>query len=73
MVEPSAAPWTAGESLVISLAGLLVIEEHQEAQAVSHLPYYTTDAVATLAQELGGLTLEQPHIKHDTRALVLLC
>ena len=73
MVESSTAPWTAGNLLAITLAALLVIEEHQEAQAVPLLPYCTTDAVATLAPVLGGLTLVQPHIKHDTHALVPLC
>jgi hypothetical protein len=73
VVEPSVASRTACDLLGIGLAGLLVIEENQEAQAFPLLSYCATDAVATLAQEPGGLYLQQPHVKQDTRALVSVC
>jgi hypothetical protein len=73
VVEPSVASRTAGDLLGIGLAGLLVIEENQEAQAFPLLSYCATDVVATLAQEPGGLYLQQPHAKQDTRALMSVC
>jgi hypothetical protein len=73
VVEPSVASRTAGDLLGIGLAGLLVIEENQEAQAFPLLSYCATDAVATLAQEPSSFFLHRLHVKHDTRASVLVC
>ena len=73
VVEPSAASWTAGDLLAITLACLLVIEEHQEAQAFT-LPFYSaTDVMVTLAREPGSFFLHQRHVKHSTHTGLLVC
>jgi hypothetical protein len=70
---PSAALRTACDLFSITLAGLLVIEEHQEAQAFT-LPFYSaTDVMVTLAREPGSFFLHQRHVKHSTHTGLLVC
>jgi hypothetical protein len=62
-VKPSVTSRTGYDLLAIGLAGFLIIEERQEAQALPLAAYPARDSVATpLAQELGGLALKQPHV-----------
>ena len=62
VVKLSVTSWTTGDLLAIGLADLLTIEERQEAQAFSLASYPASDSVATRTQELGGLSLKQPHV-----------
>jgi hypothetical protein len=73
VVEPSTTSRTARNLLGITLAGLLAIEEHKEAQAFPLPSYGAPDAVSTLAQELGGFLWHKVHVDHHTQTGVRAC